>query len=117
MHAPARPLKGFAALLLLALPGALLICIIQCSLFAHSHQAHRPSPFLCGHALTTRADLPQPVSTGVVQALVEARSAAIVLGAGALRLLPQRLPVAMPARLTRLADSPPAPPPRRAIAR
>jgi hypothetical protein len=117
MLAPARPLKGFAALLLLALPGALLVCIIQCSRLAHDHQGHRASPFLCGHTLTTRAELPQPVSINVVQALVQGLSTAAVFVTVAPRLLLQRPLAALLALMARLADSPPAPPPRLAIAR
>lgn len=114
--AAARPLQGLAALLLATLPGAMLACIIHCSLPFSTQGGLAPSPYLCDHMVDTGGDLPPPVSTGVVQALVQAFIAAEALAAATMTLLPQALIGAPATRRARLGDGPPTPPPRPAAA-
>ncbi|NTU82629.1 MAG: hypothetical protein HGA45_25210 [Chloroflexales bacterium] len=110
------PLEGLTAALLFALPGALLACIIHCSLPARGYHSYGREVFLCDHMPDTGADLPQPVSADVVQALVQSLATAAMLAIGALTLLPQQIHANPLALRARLADSPPKPPPRLAIA-
>jgi hypothetical protein len=109
--------KWLAALLLLSLPGALLICILHCSLprHVHSHAGHGPALFTCSPVHGGAANQPV-IEPGVVQTLIQGLTRAINLG------LPGQMPL-QPAVLTlavlaaRLADRPPVPPPRRPLAR
>lgn len=105
-------LRWLSALLLPAVPGALLACILHCALLSPSdpHASRRPSPFLCAHTLAESAHQP-PVSPAVVQALVQALEPKVALVALPLLVL-QPACMALIALRARLADAPPVPPPR-----
>lgn len=103
--------RALAALLLGALPGALLICIFHCTWPSYAG-LQRPGvfPFLCHELPEPGADLPLPVSGSIVQSLVQSVTTALALVV--LLIVMLRLLVVMPAFAARLADAPPAPPPR-----
>ncbi|PDW02752.1 hypothetical protein CJ255_12340 [Candidatus Viridilinea mediisalina] len=105
-------------LLLVAVPGALLVCTFHC-LFAHYllPQTNTPqgqaSPFLCGHFFTVENPTaqPPPLSPSVFQGLIQALA---TIAAGFAILLVRCNPVFLaPSPLyTRLGEPPPAPPPQ-----
>lgn len=112
----ARPLKRLAGILLAALPGAILACIVHCSLPFSAQGGFTPSPYLCDHMIEAGADLPLPVSTALVQALIQGFTTAAALLVAALTVQPQALIGPPLTRRDRLAEGPPTPPPRLAAA-
>lgn len=109
-------MRRIMLLLLAAVPGALLICVLHCLLPARAYAPAgvdtSASPFLCGHLLTTAAPALPPLSPTLVQSLVQALPA---LAAAALILLhaQRRWPAPAPQALhARHAARPPVPPPR-----
>lgn len=110
--------KGWlAALLLLSLPGAVLVCILHCSLprHAHAHAGHGPELFVCSHAHGGAAEQPA-LEPGVVQMLIQGLTRAFGLA------LPGQLPLhlavlALAVLAARPADDPLVPPPRLRLAR
>lgn len=106
--------RGWLSVLLLAsIPGAMLACILHCTVPAHGPHQHNQglASFICAHALDDVAELPQPMSTTLVQNLVQGLAGAtapMVAGLVLLHLAVMRIAmlVAQP------ADAPPEPPPR-----
>lgn len=101
-----------AFLLSAGLPGAVLVCILHCSLPAFPAY-NAASPFLCGHMLLVEPEsLPPPISLSLFQGLIQALPTAE--GAGS-RPLMLALPLVI---LTLILVAcqvipPPEPPPRR----
>jgi hypothetical protein len=109
-------MRGTMLLLLAAVPGALLICVLHCLLpaqvFASGAASDSASPFICGHVLTAATPaLPSPLSPTLVQSLVQALP---VVSAALILLYAQRRWPAPATRvlLARQAARPPVPPPR-----
>lgn len=115
LRAPEGPtvLRALAALLLAALPGALLICILHCSIsaYAHQHHGHVPSPFLCNHSLDAASDTPPALSLSLLTSLVQSLPgvAPLMIAAG---LLGPLIGASARALHGRPAETPPPPPPR-----
>lgn len=99
-------------MLLAALPGAILICIFHCSLALFAQTSGIPSQYLCEHMVQTGADIPPPVSAGLVQTLIQGVMAESPLVSSTLSPQPQALITAPVSPQNRLAESPPTPPPR-----
>lgn len=122
-HPPAwsgpAALRGLAALLLAALPGALLLCILHCAALppAHAHHDHGSLLFYCHFGRGDAAEAPLPVSPAVVIALIQSvqSSPAPVVPGPALGALLCWGAAAL--GFGRLAEAPPAPPPRAARGR
>lgn len=107
----ARPLGWAAATLAAALPGAILLCILHCTLPSRAHLAHDHELFLCDHGPVAGGELPPPLSATLVLGLVQGLARAAAPPAAGLIFL--HLAVAHPRGLrTRLGEAPPAPPPR-----
>lgn len=107
-------LRWLAALLLAALPGAVLICILHCAVLpqAHAHHHHGPLLFYCHLGQGGTAEAEVPVSPALVTSLVQgmqSQAAPAMPGPALAGLLSG---VAPAARFGRPADAPPAPPPR-----
>jgi hypothetical protein len=112
---PARPHRWLLALLAATLPGALLICILHCTLplYAHHHHSHGASPFVCSHAIAEPGDLVAPLSESLVQSVVQGLTAAGLVVAAALIVLHGAV-ATLAAWASRPGEGPPIPPPRRA---
>lgn len=108
----ASPWAWPAALLAAALPGALLICILHCTLPAgRQHHGHATALFVCDQGLAEAGDLPPPLSATLVQSLVQGLGRASDPVLAGLILLGLAATADRGLR-TRPADGPPVPPPR-----
>lgn len=107
-------LRGLAALLLGVVPGAILLCILHCSIPSHAHQhgGQGSSPFVCGHTLNAQAEIPPPLGASVVISLVQSLASPLGLAAVGTSLLYLLAGMASASPCGRPADAPPAPPPR-----
>lgn len=109
-------LRGLAALLLAALPGAVLFCILHCAALpqAHAHHHHGPLLFYCHFGQGRTAEAQVPVSPAVVTSLVQGMQSPATLAMPGPALAALLSGMAPADRFGRPADAPPAPPPRAA---
>jgi hypothetical protein len=109
-----RLLQGLAALLLVALPGAVLLCILHCVFPTRDgRDVHQGSQsFYCHSSQDEAASAPAPVSLSAFTTLLEGLPGPVGLmafGPGLSALLIGAIFLTLSGRL---ADAPPAPPPR-----
>jgi hypothetical protein len=101
------------ALLVAAIPGALLLCILHCVTPAHAYHdhSHGASLFICNHLVEDGGTLPSLVNTSLVQNLIQGLAQAGLFALGSLALL--HLAIVTPRTwVARLGERPLVPPPR-----